>query len=255
MDSINKIKLYSDNSILVAVFLAGPVAGGILLYKNFKSLNEPTKARICIAASIAIVALVLFLSVQIESHFQEFDQSKLTYLASHIFLFTSAFIFVKLNKYSYWTQNKQFDIKKGSAWGVTGASFVGIIITFATSMFITFFIPPFEGNYVKLEGTGDYIYYNENANQDQAIAVGSLLYESYFFVENQKQYAMLEVSDDSVNIILEIQEDYWSDTELIGEIYALIANLEYLFTTDDATVTARSYNFTGVQDKVFKLDF
>lgn len=57
-DTITR-RLYNERSILIGTFLGGPLAGGFLLAQNFKALDQPVKARITWAATIATLLLLI----------------------------------------------------------------------------------------------------------------------------------------------------------------------------------------------------
>src|SRR5579875_1680157 len=56
-------KLYSGKGVTIATLLGGPLAGGYLIAKNFKALNQPEKIGRTWSYSIVVFILVIALAV------------------------------------------------------------------------------------------------------------------------------------------------------------------------------------------------
>ena len=60
-NEVSDAKLYNDRSMTLATFLGGPLAGGYIMAKNFKALDEPGK--IATTWAIAIFSLIVVMAL------------------------------------------------------------------------------------------------------------------------------------------------------------------------------------------------
>jgi hypothetical protein len=116
-------KIYKDSAIYVGTFIGGPLVAGYLIAENFKTFNEPGKARMAWIYSI-ITTMIIFGGVFLIPDIEKAPRQVIPLAYTLI-----AYYLVK----HYQGENINLHINSGGEiynwWRTLGVALIGLIIT------------------------------------------------------------------------------------------------------------------------------
>ncbi len=156
-------RLYSEWQVGFSVVLAGPLAGGWLLRRNFQELGETTRARNALIASLAITVALALLPLP-----TDVSPNIVSIPIALGFLFA----YKKLMGSRYEDELERGGVKQGF-WKTFGVAVFSIPFTVAIVIFVMLLIPVPPINNVRYEN--NFIYYEQNAKREDAEALANML--------------------------------------------------------------------------------
>lgn len=123
-----KVKFFSKNEVSWTAFFGGPLAGGFILYQNFKRLGEKNSARIMAVVSVIFTIVIVPLSMLIPDS----TNKRIAYFIPVIYTTVAYFIF-EIFQNKKINQRLEKGAEKESGWN---AAFVGICCLLITLLYI-----------------------------------------------------------------------------------------------------------------------
>jgi hypothetical protein len=241
-------KYFSEKQTAFATFFGGPLAGGLLIYKNLRTLAQKEKANIVLSVSFLLL-IVSFVVV-----FYISDDK----LARAVGSITSA-IFTYLAYYYHRTYlKKDVDLRieegqaKASNWMVALYSVGGIVITLSTAFIIGISQPAYPGSKIEFGETSNEIYYDKgNVNLEEIQKVAGILKRSGYFSDNAQTAARLERENNVVVLKLMILQEYLDKAEIRDALQEMHKSLEFNLNYK-AKIIAEYYDLGGnLHQKIF----
>ena len=239
-------RVYSEKAINVATFLGGPLATGIMMSENFKSMELFETARkalfIGIISMFAIIALLLLLPSPIVD---KIPQQLIPFIYTGI-----AWLLFKKHQKEKIEELLEENAIKHSAWRIAGVGFGSMIVFLMVFLPFVLLTPAYEGEVLKFIETGDEIYYDKSINKNDIKEVGRALTTLQFF--NTEYSVAIQVRDEGDNtyrVIFPVDKSFWNDEQLIYEM----ENLSYVFKEfvpdKDFKISLISETITGEERK------
>jgi len=185
-------KYFTETQTNVATFIGGPVAGGLLIYRNFLKLGRKPEAQITLAVTFLLTVSLAVLIFNIpESVMDKIPNS----------VFASLYTVISAIVFSHFLKKEikhKFDegAKKSSNWLVTAYTFAGLLINVAILLAVGFNQPPFEGD--KLEFGTNEVYYDKGNVSLEEIQKTATTLRYYGYFTNETQNAVRMEKNDTV---------------------------------------------------------
>jgi len=209
-------KLFTEKQVGIAAVMAGPVAGGLLIYKNYIALNKDGHAYKTIAVTLLFALLLVYSIVLIPSAIMEKIPSA---------LFTG---FYGLLVYLFFRYKLKQEVdaaledgkEKGSNWTVFGFSVIGLIINVAILMSVAVY-QPYYSDEVRIVD-GNELYYDMECVPQSAIDKLEYQFKEFdFFGKGYGNIARIELIDNQYWITMVVSEEFWTDIQLMGSLKIL----------------------------------
>jgi hypothetical protein len=211
---VEKAGIYTKKATLIASFLGGPLVGGYLISKNFKILGEDEKSRTAIFAGIIFFVIFFELIFLIpDPIFDKIPNSLLPSIYTLIIYYLyKRHLEVKVNEYL------NEDGPKASGWKIFGISIIGLILTIAYIGVRVSFMPLYEGEVMEFGEMRNQIYYDDDISKYDVNKLGEALAEFGYFEDNYKQIVQFRVEDDTYELLLFIDKQWWSDEKILQSL-------------------------------------
>lgn len=237
-------KLFTEKQIGISAFLGGPIAPGILIYKNLIRLNKEKEAYISIVITLVFTVLLVYSLILMPESF--FDKIPAQLFPAIIGLFSWALYHILLAQLVSEKIQSGKTLKE-SNWRVAGAIISGTILLLSIGYVIVISQPPFPGD--KLTYKGNEIYFDDNTSSEDVKKLADNLFTIDYFSEEFQNVAMLETWKTRYIVTLPISSDYWNDEVIISDLTSLKWLLEVEFKRD-VTVRLEDYKLNG--DRITK---
>ncbi|WP_421872564.1 hypothetical protein [Marinoscillum sp.] len=231
-------RLYTEKQISISAVIAGPIAPGILIYKNLHRLNKEKQAYISIAATLIFTVLLVYGLLAIPDEvFDKVPSQLAPSLIGIIFWVLYHYVLADSVK-------KEFDLgcQKESNWRVAGVTLIGMIIYLAIALGVGFTLPPFPGEKITFKGND--VYFDEHTSEADVEKLANLLFDMEYFSEDYPNVVRLETKASEYVVILPIGKDFWTNEEITSELTSLKWFLELEFAKK-VTLTLEDYQLNG----------
>lgn len=214
-------KLFSEKQVDISALLAGPIPPGILIFKNYLRLGKEKAAYFSLATTLVFTVIFFYMLLQI-------PDAILDKIPNFVFTaFYGLLVFLFFRKFMVDDVQKAFDcgFEKASNWSVTGLTIIGFVLNLAIIFGLSLNQPFYEGE--KLLYNGNEIYYDSDRTSKNEVdkLVGKLI-DVDFFGPDYGNIARLESSQEKYTITLVVDEQFWTDHQLMSTLTSMKWMLE-----------------------------
>lgn len=244
-DKKNNYKLYSEMAISTAVFFGGPLAAGILISKNFKSINKYDAAKKAMFWGIwGMLGLLIILSILPNNII---DKSPSTLIP----LIYTAIISSLVSKHQgpFIKKHKENGGKFYSGWKAAGIGFICAILSIGVFLLTFSFKPAFPGEKAVYGKKNHEIYYSEDISKEDIDATADYLTKIGIFPNTHKVIIQIIKKDDSYTVRLPILKDFWDDFGVLNELKLIRLDLQNNVLKKHTKLILFHDEFTGVVEK------
>lgn len=208
-------KLFTEKQTSVSAALTGPIPAGILIYMNYKALSKDREAYISLGATLIFTVLLFYAIFQIPEEIIDKIPS---------FLFTAlygvlVYLFYHNSMAADVQQAMDAGAKKGSNWAVAGFSVLGFVLNLAIIFGLAMDQPFYEGEVVKIKGNE--LYYSPNVPEADVHKLLNQFETQDFFGQDYGNIARLELLNDEYHITMVVDEQLWTDENIISYVTSL----------------------------------
>lgn len=243
MNNSLESSLYSEKQASLAAAFAGPIPPGLLIFLNYYRLGNKKAAFLSLTSTLIITCALSYLILLIP----EDTLDKIPSL-----LFTSVFGLIVYGFFQLFmtkivNQSVKDGYKIGSNWFVAGLSLIGMVINFGILFLIAYSQPIYDSELLNINGNE--LYYDNEIEESEVNKLSSQLESKGFFEKDLGNIARLQSTNEGYLITLVINENYWSDQELIE----FASNLKWLMELEFGKTTSLQFEtFLISGDSKFK---
>ena len=219
-------KYFTEKQIYIGTFWGGPIATGLLIYKNFKAIGEESKAIMTLIITLIFSSLLFWGILNI-------PDGIMTKIPDIIFpLVYTAIVYLVYRTYFAKLINPKIEEEgnKASNWLVAGYTLFGLVVSAAVLIWFAYNTSEFEGEIAHFGKANCELYYNpETITQDQVNTLGNLLTLYGYFGDEEQTSAQIQLTDDEYELSLIVLDSYLEDEALLGVLEKLRANISDTF--------------------------
>lgn len=234
-------KYFTETQTNVATFIGGPMAGGILIYRNFLKLERKTEANIALSLTFLLtLSLVTFVF-----NIPEKLYDKIPAMAySSIYTLISAFVFRRFLMTDV-KQKLEDGAKKSSLWIVASFTILGLIINLIILIAVGFNQPPFEGEKLSFGVAANEVYYDKGNTTLKEIQYVATTLRAYGYFNDEYQSAVrIERNENTVVLSIPINKDVWDNEDVKTSLTNMRISLEKSLKSK-VRVVAEDYKLSG----------
>lgn len=234
-------KYFTETQTNVATFIGGPMAGGILIYRNFLKLERKTEANIALSLTFLLtLSLVTFVF-----NIPEKLYDKIPAMAySSIYTLISAFVFRRFLTTDV-KQKLEDGAKKSSLWIVASFTILGLIINLIILIAVGFNQPPFEGEKLSFGVAANEVYYDKGNTTLKEIQYVATTLRAYGYFNDEYQSAVrIERNENTVVLSIPINKDVWDNEDVKTSLTNMRISLEKSLKSK-VRVVAEDYKLSG----------
>ncbi len=217
-------KLFTEKQIDISAILAGPIPPGLLIYKNYQSLGKKKQAYIALSSTLIFTVAFFYGMFQI-------PQDIIDRIPSFVFTaFYGILVFIFFRIFMAKDVNEAFEAgtKKGSNWAVAGITILGLILNLGIIFGLAIDQPIYDGEVINVDGNELY-YDSESVSIEDANKLADQFIINDFFGANYGNAARLQLIDDQFIVTMLVDEQLWSDSEIIINLTSMKWLLEVEF--------------------------
>ncbi|NOY51110.1 MAG: hypothetical protein GXO88_11195 [Chlorobi bacterium] len=241
-------KYFSEKQSAFATFFGGPLAGGLLVYKNLRTLDQKEKANIVLSVSFLLLIVSFVVVFNISDDKLARAVGSVTSATYALFAYYYHRIFLKKIVDGRIEEGEA----KASNWTVALYSVGGIVITLTVAFIIGISQPAYPGSKIEFGETSNEIYYDKgNVNFEEIKKVAGILKISGYFGNDAQTSARLERENNVLVLKLMILQDYLEKAEIKDALQEMHKSLE-LNLNCKAKIIAEYYDLGGnLHQKIF----
>lgn len=216
-------KYFTEKQIYAAAFFGGPIPPGLLIYRNFKNIGEDRKALLTLILTFVFTIVLFYSLMQIPEEISD----KIPNI-----VFSSIYAVIIYFVYHYYLANAineriEEEENKASVWKVVGITVLGLLINLVIIFTMAIMEPAFPGEKFEYGATKHEMYFElgEISSSDLQ-TVGKTLEDYGYFIGNDAMAVRIEYLADTFLLNLQIQNEYWDNSDLNIELIQLKNALE-----------------------------
>jgi len=232
-------KIFTEKQVNVSAFLGGPIPPGILIYRNYLALGKEKQAYTTLALTLIFTLTFFYALFQVP----QVIMNKIPTFIFTAFYGILAFIFYKSFMSKEVNEAFEAGTQKASNWAVAGITLIGLILNIGIIFVYAIDKPFYDGELMKVNGNELY-YETESVKIEDVNKLAAQFKKNGFFGSEYGNIAKLELINEEYLITMVINEQIWSDEELINGLISMKWLMEVRF---DRKVNLRleSISFSG----------
>jgi len=217
-------KIFTEKQINTSAFLAGPIPPGVLICKNYIALGKARSAYLTIIFTFLFTVIFFYGLLQVPEVIMD-KIPNLVFTAFYAVIVAIAFRFLMHKDVSQALEN---GASKGSNWDVAGTTVLGFILNLGIIFTLAMEQPYYECEYREVDGNELY-YESDQVPINSVDLLSEQLIQLSFFEPNSGNIAKLEMIGDAYQITLLVDEEYWSNNDLVNELigFKLFMQVEF----------------------------
>lgn len=217
-------KLFTEKQINTSAFLAGPIPSGLLICKNYMALGKARSAYFTIVLTLLFTVIFFYGMLQVPEAILD-KIPNLVFTAFYAIIVAIAFRYLLHKDVTHAFDN---GASKGSNWTVAGATVMGLVLNVAIIFVLASSQPYYECDYIDVNGNELY-YESEQVSLNSVDMLSEQLVNMGFFEAPNGNVVKLEKIGDAFQITILIDEEYWSDSNLINDLvsFKLFMQVEF----------------------------
>jgi hypothetical protein len=213
-------KIFSEKQVDVSAFLGGPIPPGILIFKNYMRLGNERAAYKSLAVTLIFTVAFFYAILQIPDAILD----KIPDIAFSGFYGLLVFLFFRYYMATDVKAAFESGMEKASNWNVAGLTILGLVLNLSIVFMLSYNQPFYEGQ--KITFDGNELYYNENTSKEKADMLIDKFVEIDFFGPDYGNIGRLETVNGKYFITMIVDEQYWSDDEIMLALTTMKWSLE-----------------------------
>ena len=211
-------KYFTEKQIYLGTFFGGPISAGLLIFKNFKTIEEDSKAIMTLIITLIFSALLFWGLVNI-------PDSISNKIPDIVFTtFYTAVVYLVYHSYFARLINPKIESNehKASNWIVAGYSLLGLAGSLALIIWFGYNQSIFTGDIAYFGKIQDEVYYNpETIDTEVVNTIGRILTKYEYFNDETQVRVQIEKIEGTYVLSLIIGIEYISNQEVINFLHVL----------------------------------
>lgn len=239
-------KYFTEAQTNIATFIGGPMAGGLLIYKNFLKLERKKEAQVALSVTFLLTISMAVFAFNIPEEI--FDKIPVTVFSS-FYTIISAIVFRRFLRAELKQKNEE-GAGKSSHWLAAGFTLGGLIINLIILYAVAFNQAPFKGEKLSFGVQSNEVYYDKGNTTLEEIQYVATTLRAYGYFNDEYQNAVrVERKEEVFVLTLPISKDVWDNEDIRTFLGSLRISLEKSLKSK-VKVLGEDYKLSG--DVIYK---